>query len=266
MTIEDKIKDEKLQYDINREAAKISALSSGKIDKYEYLTGEEILPSNQQQIIEQAKLTYSPLGKTFEKQTKTTEDQGEKQIKAIQDNKQPLISEDDYKNKLLLSKEREIFKDIYNKRLDKIEELNNKIDYDDLKYVVVSSGKKSDFGVSEDPIVLLNDIKKKKISLEEAKNKQQNYLNYLNVIRRGNKNADQKKTLANINIHFNARNNAIKFIEDYGSMILEAKKVARQEGEGASKMSRANASERVKILTPNQMLKRLPIALAQIKA
>ena len=48
MTIEDQIKDEKLQYDINREAAKISALSSSKIDKYEYLTGEEILPSNQQ--------------------------------------------------------------------------------------------------------------------------------------------------------------------------------------------------------------------------
>ena len=85
MTIENQIKDEKLQYDINREAAKISALyiSSGKISKYEYLTGEEILPSNQQQIIEQAKLTYSPLGKAFEKQTKTIEDKGEKQIKAI---------------------------------------------------------------------------------------------------------------------------------------------------------------------------------------
>ena len=51
MTIEDQIRDEKLQYDINREAAKISALPSGKIDQYEYLTGEEILPSNQQQII-----------------------------------------------------------------------------------------------------------------------------------------------------------------------------------------------------------------------
>ena len=52
MTIEDQITDEKLQCDINREAAKISALSSGKIHKYKYLTGEEILPSNQQQIIE----------------------------------------------------------------------------------------------------------------------------------------------------------------------------------------------------------------------
>ena len=84
MAIEDKIKDEKQKYDINREVAKISALSSGKIDKYEYLTGEEILSSNQQQIIEQAKFTYSSLGKAFEKQTKIIDDQGEKQIKAIQ--------------------------------------------------------------------------------------------------------------------------------------------------------------------------------------
>ena len=66
MTVEDQIKDEKLQYDINREAAKISALSSGKIDKYEYLTGEEILPLNQRQIIKQAKFIYSSLGKALE--------------------------------------------------------------------------------------------------------------------------------------------------------------------------------------------------------
>ena len=52
MTIDDKVKDEKLQYDIDREAAKISSLSSGKIDKYEYLTGEEILPSDQSRIIQ----------------------------------------------------------------------------------------------------------------------------------------------------------------------------------------------------------------------
>ena len=88
MTINDQIRDEKLQYDINREAAKISALSSGKIRKYEYLTGEDILPSNQQQITEQAKSTYPPLGKAFEKQIKTIEDQGEKQIAALKDLKQ----------------------------------------------------------------------------------------------------------------------------------------------------------------------------------
>ena len=138
MTIEDQIKDEKLQYDINRETAKMSALSSGKLDKYEYLTGEEILPSNQQQIIQQAKFTYSPLGKAFEKQTKTIKDQGVKQTKATQDNQLVVNINKDvyYKDKLLLSKEREIFKDVYNKRLDEIEEMNNEIDYDDLDYVI----------------------------------------------------------------------------------------------------------------------------------
>ena len=70
MTIEDQIRNEKLEYDINREAAKIPALSSRKIDMYEYLTGEKILPSNQQQMIEQAKFTYSPLRKALEKRNK----------------------------------------------------------------------------------------------------------------------------------------------------------------------------------------------------
>ena len=65
MTIDDQIKDEKLHFDINREAAKISVLSSGKIDKYENLTSEEILSSNQKQIIEQAKFTYYLLGKVL---------------------------------------------------------------------------------------------------------------------------------------------------------------------------------------------------------
>ena len=82
MTIDDQIRDEKLQYDIDREAAKISTLSSGKINKY--LTGEEVFLSNQKQIIEQTKFTNSSLGKAFEKQIKAMEDQKEKQIKAIQ--------------------------------------------------------------------------------------------------------------------------------------------------------------------------------------
>ena len=258
MTIEGQIKDEKLQYGISREAAKISALSSGKIDKYEYLTGEEILPSNQQQIIQQAGFTYSPLGKAFEKQIKTIENQGKKQVKAIQDNKQlvniNINKDDDYKNKLLLSKEREIFRYIYNKRLDKIEELNNKIDYDNLKNVAINNNTTFNFSDITDPITFLKEIKNGEMSLEEAKTVQQYYLDYLNIIRKGNKNAEQRKALANINILYSARNNAIKFIEDYSSMILEAKKLAReQEGTGH------------KILTPNQMLKRLPIALAQIK-
>ena len=83
MTINDQIRDEKIQYNINREAANISALSSREIRKYEYLTGEDTLPSNQQQIIEQAKFTCSPLGKAFEKQIKTIEDQEQKQVDAF---------------------------------------------------------------------------------------------------------------------------------------------------------------------------------------
>ena len=69
MATNDKIRDEKVQYDIARETAKISTLSLCKIDKYGYLTGEEILPSNQRQIIEQAKFANSLLVKDFEKQT-----------------------------------------------------------------------------------------------------------------------------------------------------------------------------------------------------
>ena len=62
--MDDKIRDEKLQYDIDREAVEISAILSRNIDKYEFLTGEEILPSDKRRVIEQAKFTYSPLGKT----------------------------------------------------------------------------------------------------------------------------------------------------------------------------------------------------------
>ena len=80
MTINDQIKDEKVQYNINREAAKISALSPGKVHKYEYLTGEDILSSSNQQIIEQARFTYSPLGKAFNKQIKTIEKQGKSRL------------------------------------------------------------------------------------------------------------------------------------------------------------------------------------------
>ena len=98
----------------------------------------------------------------------------------------------DYKNKLLLSREREIF--------------NN------LKYTVISSDEEFEFDKSEDLVLFLNDIKKGKISLEEAKNLKQDYEEYLKEIRKGNKSAEQKFFLANIKLLFNARNNAIKFI------------------------------------------------------
>ena len=71
MAIDDKMKDEKLQYKINREAAKISPLSSDKTDKIIYLTGKQILAPDQSRVIEQDKFTYSPLEKALEIETKT---------------------------------------------------------------------------------------------------------------------------------------------------------------------------------------------------
>ena len=176
MTTDDQMRDEKLQHDINREAAKISALSSKKFNKYEYLTGEEILPSNQDQMIEQAKFTYSTLRKAFEKQIKPIEDQGEKQIGALRilkDNKEKQVDNaDDYKNKLLISQEREIFQNIYNERLDKIEELTIKIDKDDLKFIVNSTSNETDFSRAKDPITFINEIKNGK---KKQQKKQKNY-------------------------------------------------------------------------------------------
>ena len=124
MTINGQIKDEKLQYDINREAAKISALSSDKIHKYEYLTGQNILPSNQQQLIEQPKFTYSPLGKAFEKQMKTIEDQSKKQVDALK------AVESGSNNKSTNTKE--IYDDILEERMDEILKTSREIDYKNL--------------------------------------------------------------------------------------------------------------------------------------
>ena len=139
MTVEDQIRDEKLQYDINREASKISALSSGKIDKYEYLTGEEILPSNQQQIIEQAKFTYSPLGKASEKQAKTIDDQGDKQKKAIQNkdfNKSIEKAKFDSYDDLAIFRQKEIYNELTEEKKTEIKDSESLLD--EIRQIVYS--------------------------------------------------------------------------------------------------------------------------------
>ena len=138
MTINDQIRDEKLQYDINREAAKISALSLGKIHKYEYLTGEDILPSNQQQIIEQARFSYSPLGKAFKKQIKIIEDQGKKQVDGLENLKlkeETKPTEDKPNNQ---SRATIIFNELINKRKELMSELYDSVDYNNLKFEYVN--------------------------------------------------------------------------------------------------------------------------------
>ena len=118
-------------------------------------------------MIEQAKFTYSSLGKVFEKQTKTIENQEEKQIKAIEENKKQLYNKKQDNNELLLSKERKIFKNIYNKRLNKIDELSKIIDYSDLKLIISSGGTATDFSELKDSVTSLEGIRKPEISVDE---------------------------------------------------------------------------------------------------
>ena len=201
MTINDQIRDEKLQYDINREAAKISALSSGKIHKYEYLTGEDILPSNQQQIIEQARFTYSPLGKAFEKQIKTIEDQGEKQIKAIQDQGQLKTIRKYAEGTPLISKQKEIFNKLADERGQKIIDLVKKVNRDDL--ISRCKGNTADvkFDEFDNAVNIINKIQNGKLRLEHVKSNQEKFRYYLGEIKKGNKkhkSKEQKHTLRNI--------------------------------------------------------------------
>ena len=147
MTIDDQTMDEKIQQDINKEAAKILALSSGKLRKYEYLTGEDILPSTQQQITEQVKFkfTYSPLGKAFEKQTKTIEDQGKNEVYALEklkpdDQKKPIKDKSNNLSKAII-----IFNDLINKRKELMSELYDSVDYKNLNFGYVGPTKDVSF-------------------------------------------------------------------------------------------------------------------------
>ena len=173
MTIEDQIKDEKLQYDINREAAKISALSSGKLDKYKYLTGEEILPSNQQQIIEQAKFTCSPLGKAIEKQIQTIKDQGEKQVVALEslkDSNKKLTPITDFIPKENLNPE-------IIDETKRIEEIEKNVDRNRMVYK--GTNETYDFRHFKAIRAFGNEIRNNVISLDKANIEQANSLSYI---------------------------------------------------------------------------------------
>ena len=254
MTIEDQIKDEKLQYDINREAAKISALSSGKLDKYEYLTGEEILPSNQQQIIQQAKFNYSLLGKAIEKQIKTIKDQGEKQVVALESLKVPdkkLTSIKDFMQVENLNPE------IINE-IKRIEEIEKKVDRN--KMVYKGTNKTYDFRNFKTIHTFGNDIRNNVISLDTANIEQANLLSYVYNFSKKTRprNPAQRQLKADIVDSITSLVQGREMvINAFKSGIFQVSK-EEQEGTGVNKM--------LKILTPNQMLKRLPVALAQVKA
>ena len=193
MRINDQIRDEKLRYDINREAAKISALSSGKIHKYEYLTGEDILPSNQQQIIEQARFTYSPLGKAFGKQIKTIEDQGKKQVDALENLKpkeetKPIEDKSNNQSKATI-----IFNELINKRKELMNKLYDSVDYNNLKFEYVGPTKDVSFYEYMDSKELFNKLRNNQIRFRDGINKQKDFLKKLNEVKMGKKMRNKKK-------------------------------------------------------------------------
>ena len=247
MTTEDQIKDEKLQYDINREAAKISALSSGKIDKYEYLTGEERLPSNQQQIIQQAKFNYSPLGKALEKQRKTIEDQGEKQVDALKTLYKKLPSIKDF---VPIEK----FNPEIIAEIKRIEEIEKNVDRD--KMVYKSTSRNYDFRGFKTIRTYGSDIRNNVISLKVPNLEQANLLAHVHDFVKNTKPQDpeQKKKKSDVlnSVRVLVKGRELMYNAFRSGIFHRLEK--SQEGEG------------LKILTPNQMLKRLPIALVQVKA
>ena len=206
MTINDQIRDEKLQYDINREAAKISTLSSGKIHK--------LLPSNQQQIMEQTKFTYSPLGKAFEKQVKTIEDQGKKQVDVLKDLKekeQTKLIEDKSSNQ---SNATIIFNYLINKRKKIMSELHDSVDYNNLKFEYVGPTKDVSFYEYMDSKELYNAIKNNQIRFNDVLKRQDGFLNKLSNVKLGKKTLEQKKIIDNINKFYHFKEEVINFFKD----------------------------------------------------
>ena len=256
MTIEDQIKDEKLQYDINREAAKISALSSGKLDKYEYLTGEEILPSNQQQIIQQAKFNYSPLGKAIEKQIKTIKDQGEKQAVALESLNVPNKKLSSIKDFIPIEN---LNPEIINE-IKRIEEIEKKVDRN--KMVYKGADKTYDFRNFKTICTFGNEIRNNVITLDTANIEQANLLSYVYDFSKKTRprNPAQKQTKAGIVDSVTSLVQGREMvINAFKSGIFHVSKESQEDEE-------SQEGKGLKILTPNQMLKRLPIALAQVKA
>ena len=210
MTIEGQIKDEKLQYDINREDVKISALSSGKIDNYEYLPDEEIAPAGKQQMIETAKFTYSPLGKAFEKQIKTIEDQGKKQVEALanlkpKDTKPIEEKPNEYSNYFLNG-------------LAKTRESTKPIDYNNLIYYYKGNSAPTNFIDYKGPMSIFKKVHNGDINLEDTEEEQINFKRKLAQIKQGNpqnRSKEQEKTINNATNLYNSRQQVVKMFNDY---------------------------------------------------
>ena len=197
--------------------------------------------------------------KAFEKQVKTIEDKGEKQIKAIQDQGQVKSIKEyayDAEDTSFISKQKEIFNELVDERSEKITDSDKKVNSDDLIYRYKGHTANSKFNKFDNALNIINKIQNGEISLTDVKNNKEKLRSFLGEMKKGNKkhrSKEQINTLYNIEIFHKERKEAIKFYNGYTLMMSEAKTKATK-GIGR------------KILTPKQMLQRLPIALAQVKA
>ena len=196
------------------------------------------------------------MGKVFEKQIKI-EDRGQKQVDALKDLKpkeqiKPIKDKSNNKSKAAI-----IFNELINERKKIMSELYDSVDYNNLKFEYVGPTKDVSFYEYKDSKELFNAIKNNQIKFSEVKNKQNEFLNKLSNIKIGKKTTEQKEVINNFGKFYNSREEVINFFRDYIEMLSDANYNAKQnetEGKG------------LKILTPKQMLQRLPIALAQVKA
>ena len=206
MAINDQISDGKLQYDINREAVKMFALSSGKIRKYEYLTNEDILQSNQQQIIEQAKFTYSRLGKAFEKQIKTIEDQGEKQVDALKDLK-PIS--------------KKMYAEILEKRSDEILKISRKVNYSHLVYDFKGPTPSINFPIFGSPMYTYNQLRNREKKLQQVEEQKKYLKKDLNKIEK-HKSEKQSYKIKNVSDLYDTRQKIINLLNNNAKIRFEA--------------------------------------------
>ena len=198
------------------------------------------------------------MGKAFEKQIKSTEGQGEKEIKAIQDQGQvKTIKKYIYDNEdtPLISKQKKTFNKLVDERLEEKTDLDEKVNCDNLIYRYKGRTTHAKFDKSDNALDITHKIRNDEASITDLKSKQAKFKSNLSEVKKAHKNRtkEQEDTLYNIEMFYKARNEAIKFHGDYSSTMSETKLKATK-GTG------------LKILISKQMLQRLPIALAQVKA
>ena len=155
------------------------------------------------------------------------------------------------------SRATDVFNELINKRKQSMSELYDSVDYNNLNFEYVGLTNGASFYEYKDSKELFNAIKDNKIRFDEAVKKQHQFLNKLSNIRIGKKTTKQKDVINNITRFYNSGEETINFFRDYRKMILDAAHKSKQnetKGKG------------LKIVTPKQMLQRLPIALAQVKA